>query len=177
MNLSHLISRDNWTFKSQERRCHVTMLNLGPSFSVEKIKCPDPRANVLDQTSHWGDGLRRQIPTHCPHSPPPDGVYIDRYIISIHPSCFPKRNTIIFQGRCLKLYLKWTILLLLLLFLRDLVANSSPDEHCWFLETSFTFPRISFAVLKIKLWEMNSKLRFHSSHSIWIPYQWPHALI
>ena len=70
MNLSHLISRDNWTFQSQERRCHVTTLNLGPSFSVEKIKCPDPRAKVLDQTSHLGDGLRRQIPTPCPHSPP-----------------------------------------------------------------------------------------------------------
>ena len=93
MNLSHLISRDNWTFQSQERRCHVTTLNLGPSFFVEKIKCLDPRAKVLDQTSHRGDGLRRQIPTPCPHStPPPHGVYIDRCISQSQqfnsPSCF-----------------------------------------------------------------------------------------
>ena len=42
MNLSHLISRDNWTFQSQERRCHVTTLNLGPSFSVEKNQMSRP---------------------------------------------------------------------------------------------------------------------------------------
>jgi len=87
MNLSHLISRDNWTFQSQERSCHVTTFNFGPSFSVEKIKCPDPRAKVLDQTSHRGDGLRRQIPTPCPH-PPPHGAYIDRCIILSVASCY-----------------------------------------------------------------------------------------
>jgi len=79
VNLSNLFSRDNLTFQSQERRCQVTTLNLGPSFSVEKLKCPDSRAKVLYQTSHWGDGLRRQIPTPCPHSPH-HGVYIDRCI-------------------------------------------------------------------------------------------------
>ena len=30
-----------------------------------------PRAKVLDQTSHWGDGFLGQIPTRCLHSPPP----------------------------------------------------------------------------------------------------------
>ena len=80
MNLSNLISRDNWTFQSQERRCHVTKINLGPSLSVEKIKMSRPPSK----------GTRSNLPLRGwtspsnPHPlralPPRHGVYIDRCI-------------------------------------------------------------------------------------------------
>ena len=48
-----------------------------------KVKCPDPGVASHDQKPDSGDSLRHQIPTPCPHSPPPNphGIYIDRCII------------------------------------------------------------------------------------------------
>ena len=46
-----------------------------------KVKCPDPGVASHDQKPDSGDSLRHQIPTPCPHPPPPHGIYIDRCII------------------------------------------------------------------------------------------------
>ena len=59
---------------------------LVPVSLPKKIKCPDPRAKVLDQTSHGGDGFRRQIPTPCPHSPPPPPTGFT-LIGALHTAC------------------------------------------------------------------------------------------
>ena len=49
------------------------------------VKCPDPGVASHDQKPDSGDSLRHQIPSPCPHSPPPTphGIYIDRCIIPL----------------------------------------------------------------------------------------------
>ena len=91
MNLSNLISRDNWTFQSQERRCHVTMLDLGPSFFVEKNKCPNPEQRYSIKPPTEGMDFAVKSPPLA-RTPPPHGAYIDRCISQSQqfnsPSCF-----------------------------------------------------------------------------------------
>ena len=58
----------------------VTASELIPGFCRSKSNVPTPES--LRTIKAWqGDGLRHQIPTPCPHSPPPPhGIYIDRCI-------------------------------------------------------------------------------------------------
>ena len=63
------------TFRKPRGTDLVTASELIPGINTRlllaQVKCPDPAVASHDQKPDSGDSLRNQIPTPCPHSPPP----------------------------------------------------------------------------------------------------------
>ena len=81
MKTSHF-SPTAWFSESLKGRTWQPLLNWYQA-SVGQSQMSRPRGRFARSKARQGDSLRHQIPTPCPHSPPPNphGIYIDRCII------------------------------------------------------------------------------------------------
>ena len=67
---------------------NVTFMKPRTRLLSVKVKCPDPGVASHDQKPDSGDSPKHQIPSPCPHSPHPHGIYIDRCINISTPLTF-----------------------------------------------------------------------------------------
>ena len=68
------------TFRKPRGTDLVTASELIPGFCRSKSNIPSP-GRIVRSKPRQGDSFRHQIPALCPHSSPPNGIYIDRCII------------------------------------------------------------------------------------------------
>ena len=85
---------NNVTFRKPRRTELVTASELIPGFCRSKSNVKSP-GSLRRSKARQGDSLRHQIPSPCPHSPPPapHGIYIDRCINhpgSVQMNCYSR---------------------------------------------------------------------------------------